>query len=134
MATIEQITTRKTRSELLAIGSVLLAVAVFIVALQVRATPGAGENRSSVKVDPEKIRWQVKFLASDFLEGRGMGQRGSDLAAEYIATQFALEGLKPAGENNTYFQKVPMVGVKTLPETTFSLAPNSGDALSLKNL
>jgi Zn-dependent M28 family amino/carboxypeptidase len=63
-----------------------------------------------------------------------MGQRGSDLAAEYIATQFALEGLKPAGENGTYFQKVPMVGVKTLPETTFSLAPNSGDAISLKNL
>ncbi|HET8923088.1 MAG TPA: M28 family peptidase [Candidatus Acidoferrum sp.] len=88
----------------------------------------------TVAIDPEKIRAQVKFLGSDFLEGRGMGQRGGDLAAEYIATQFALEGLKPAGENGTYFQTVPMVGVKTLPETTFSVAPNNGATLPLKNL
>ena len=89
---------------------------------------------SAVTIDPEKIRWQVRFLASDLLEGRGMGQRGSDLAAEYIATQFALEGLKPAGDNGTYFQKVPMVGVKTLPLTTFSLAANNGESTPLKSL
>lgn len=47
-------------------------------------------------VDPEKIRAHVKFLASDLLEGRGTGARGSDIAAEYIATQFALYGLQPA--------------------------------------
>jgi hypothetical protein len=88
----------------------------------------------TVVIDPEKIRAQVKFLSSDFLEGRGMGQRGGDLAAEYIATEFALEGLKPAGEKGTYFQKVPMVGVKTLPETTFALAASSGESISLKNL
>jgi hypothetical protein len=28
------------------------------------------------------------------LEGRGTGQRGGDIAAEYIATQFALNGLE----------------------------------------
>ncbi len=33
------------------------------------------------------------------------------LRREYIATQFALDGLKPAGDNGTYMQKVPMVGV-----------------------
>jgi hypothetical protein len=71
------------------------------------------------EIDKEKIRAHVKFLASDLLEGRGTGQRGGDIAAEYIATQFALYGLKPAGDNGTYFQDVPMVGVKTLAETTF---------------
>ena len=84
--------------------------------------------------DAEKIRAHVKFLSSDLLEGRGMGQRGGDIAAEYIATQFALDGLKPAGEHGTYFQEVPMVGVTTLPETTFSLVPKNGEALQLKNL
>ena len=73
------------------------------------------------KIDPEHIRAHVRFLASDLLEGRGTGQRGGDIAAEYIATQFALYGLKPAGDNGTYMQKVPMVGITTLPETTFSL-------------
>ena len=80
-----------------------------------------------------RIRAHVKFLSSDFLEGRGMGQRGSDIAAEYIATQFALDGLKPAGDHGSYFQTVPMVTMSTLPETTASLVPKSGDPLQLKN-
>jgi len=84
--------------------------------------------------DAEKIRAHVKFLASDLLEGRGTGQRGGDIAAEYIATQFALDGLKPAGDDGTYFQNVPMVGVKTLAGTSFQLAPASGDAVTLKTL
>jgi TonB family protein len=113
--------------------AVLLAVVPVLTAQKNEKTEGRLVV-SSVGIDPEKIRAQVKFLASDFLEGRGMGQRGGDLAAEYIATQFALEGLKPAGENGTYFQTVPMVGVKTLPGTTFALAPNSGEAIAMKNL
>jgi Zn-dependent M28 family amino/carboxypeptidase len=86
------------------------------------------------KIDPERIRAHVRFLASDLLEGRGTGQRGGDIAAEYIATQFALDGLKPAGDNGTYLQRVPMVGITPLPQTTFSLASPRGDARDLKVL
>jgi len=42
------------------------------------------------KIDPEHIRAHVRFLSHDLLEGRGTGQRGGDIAAEYIATQFWL--------------------------------------------
>jgi Zn-dependent M28 family amino/carboxypeptidase len=83
-------------------------------------------------IDPERIRAQVRFLSHDLLEGRGTGQRGGDIAAEYIATQFALYGLKPAGDNGSYLQKVPMVGLETQPDTTFSIVPGSGDVMSLK--
>src|SRR5450759_3765791 len=72
-------------------------------------------------IDPQRIRAHVKFLASDLLEGRGTGQRGGDIAAEYISTMFASYGLKPRGDNGTYMQKVPMVGVTTKPESTFTL-------------
>jgi Zn-dependent M28 family amino/carboxypeptidase len=84
--------------------------------------------------DAEKIRAHVKFLSSDLLEGRGTGQRGGDIAAEYIGTQFALYGLKPVGDDGTFFQNVPMVSVHTLPATTFKLVPKSGEPLALKNL
>src|SRR3954463_5978820 len=57
-------------------------------------------------IDPERLRAHVRFLSHDLLEGRGTGQRGGDVAAQYIATQFALYGLKPAGDNGTYMQKV----------------------------
>src|SRR5499433_1267195 len=68
------------------------------------------------KIDPERIRAHVRFLAHDLLEGRGTGQRGGDIAAEYIAAQFAVYGLKPGGDNGTYMQRVPMVGVTPAPE------------------
>ena len=34
-------------------------------------------------IDPERIRAHVRFLADDLLEGRGTGQRGGDIAAQY---------------------------------------------------
>jgi Zn-dependent M28 family amino/carboxypeptidase len=86
------------------------------------------------KIDSERIRAHVRFLAHDLLEGRGTGQRGGDIAAEYIATQFALYGLKPAGDNGSFMQKVPLVGITPAPETTFSLIPASGAAMHLKPL
>ena len=85
-------------------------------------------------IKPENIETHVRFLSHDLLEGRGTGQRGGDLAAEYIATQFALYGLKPAGEKGTYMQKVPMVGITPGADTRFSLAPASGRATDLKPL
>ena len=85
-------------------------------------------------INPERIRAQVRFLSHDLLEGRGTGQRGGDIAAEYIGTQFALDGLKPAGDNGSYMQKVPLVGITTMPGTTFSLAPDHGAAMDLKPL
>jgi len=85
-------------------------------------------------ISPEHIRWHVRFLSHDLLEGRGTGQRGGDIAAEYIATQFAEYGLKPAGDHGTYMQKVPLVGITTLPETQFSLVPRQGETMNLKPL
>ena len=85
-------------------------------------------------IDPEHIRWHVRFLSHDLLEGRGTGQRGGDIAAEYIATQFAEYGLKPAGDNGSYLQKVPLVGITTLPQTQFVLSPKQGSPMDLKPL
>jgi Zn-dependent M28 family amino/carboxypeptidase len=78
------------------------------------------------KIDPERIRAHVRFLSHDLLEGRGTGQRGGDISAEYIGTQFALYGLKPVGDNGTYLQKVPMVGITPAAETVFSLVSSKG--------
>ncbi|HUQ50050.1 MAG TPA: M28 family peptidase [Terriglobales bacterium] len=82
-------------------------------------------------VKEKHIRQHVRFLSHDLLEGRGTGQRGGDIAAEYMATQFALYGLKPAGDNGTYMQKVPLVGLTTQPQSTFTLAPAKSPAMKL---
>jgi Zn-dependent M28 family amino/carboxypeptidase len=103
----------------------------------VAATPAqlglaAGVMAAMQGIDAQRIGAHVKFLANDLLEGRGTGTRGSDIAANYIATQFALYGLKPAGDDGGYLQKVAFTGVHTLPGTTASLQPEHGGALKLK--
>jgi Zn-dependent M28 family amino/carboxypeptidase len=98
------------------------------------ASAAAGVPPIMNQIDPEKIRAHVKFLSSDLLEGRGTGQRGGDIAAEYIATQLQLYGLKPAGDNGSYMQKVPMVGIQTLPEqTSFEITGGRSDAARLRH-
>ncbi|HYH00342.1 MAG TPA: M28 family metallopeptidase [Terriglobales bacterium] len=94
------------------------------------AVPAAA-NASLKLVDPQRIRAHVKFLSSDLLEGRGTGQRGGNLTVEYIATQLALNNVKPAGDRGTYLQKVPMVGLTTSPESKFSLIPVNGQPINL---
>lgn len=46
----------------------------------------------------------VRYLADDLLEGRAVATRGERCAGDYIAAQFAAIGLRPAGENGSWFQ------------------------------
>ena len=82
-------------------------------------------------ISADRIRAHVKFLSSDLLEGRGPGTRGGDLATEYIATQFALSGLKPAGDGGTFFQQVPLIGIETERSAQLS-ASKGGETLEFK--
>ncbi len=84
-------------------------------------------------VSADRIRADVKFLSSDLLEGRGVGTRGGQLATEFIANQFAIAGAKPAGDNGTYYQKVPLVGVETQPDSELAAVAN-GRTVPLKYL
>src|SRR5262249_43924741 len=61
----------------------------------------AAEEPSAVEA---RMRKDITFLASDECEGRGVGTKGIGLAAEYIASQFRMAGLKPAGADGSYFQ------------------------------
>jgi len=83
------------------------------------------------EISGDRIRAHVKFLASDLLEGRGVGTRGGQLATEYLAAQFALVGAKPAGDHGTYFQAVPLVGVEPQPDSQLS-AVGRGTTLPLR--
>ena len=82
---------------------------------QVKGLPPAA-SAVAESIDAERIRAHVRFLSLDLLEGRGPGTRGAELAAEYIATQFALAGVQPAGDQGTFFQKVPLFAVHTIEE------------------
>jgi Zn-dependent M28 family amino/carboxypeptidase len=112
-------------------GWVLVAGLLGAVAARAQG-PVTGIQKAEANVNPENIRAQVKFISDDLLEGRYPGLRGGELAAKYVATQFALYGLKPAGDDGTYFQQINFVGMKVKPaETAFSVL-GKGSAMKLK--
>jgi Zn-dependent M28 family amino/carboxypeptidase len=111
----------------------VLALALVALAPAVHAQVPANVKQAEASIDAERIRAHVRFLADDLLEGRGPGVRGGNLAAEYIATEFAVEGLQPAGDNGTYFQQIDFFGMTVKREqTTFVLLPKTGPAMDLR--
>jgi hypothetical protein len=55
-------------------------------------------------ITPTDLRAHLEFIASDELEGRDTPSRGLDLAGMYIVSHLQRWGVKPAGENGTYYQ------------------------------
>ncbi len=80
-----------------AFGAPLLAVGLILCGCR-GAQPAAAPGSQRPAPDTGRIRQDVKYLASDALEGRGTGTRGNDMAAAYIARRFGELGLTaPSG-------------------------------------
>lgn len=52
------------------------------------------------------LKADLFFLASDDLKGRNAGSSEDHIATDYIAAKFMRLGLKPVGDNGTYFQNM----------------------------
>ena len=72
--------------------------------------------RAARAVDSNSFRAHFEFLADDALEGRRPGTRGAELTAKYLAAQFRRLGLEPAGEDGTFYHKVPIITLTPSPE------------------
>ena len=79
-------------------------------------------DETSAAIRPEALRADMRFLADDLLEGRGTGTRGHEIAAKFMASEFEAMGLEPAGDDESYFQSVPLRAIEPDQEhTTLSL-------------
>ena len=70
----------------------------------------AATAQSQQEPDVATTAWwaQTTALSSDSMDGRDTGTESYERAAKYVADQFKAAGLKPAGDNGTFFQRVPM--------------------------
>jgi hypothetical protein len=69
------------------------------------ATWDAGPT--SADISASDLRTRLYAFAHDSMMGRRIGEPGNVKGTEYIAREFARLGLRPAGENGTYFQPLP---------------------------
>jgi len=70
-------------------------------------------------ITPDGLLAHIKTLASDEFEGRAPGSKGEELSIKYIADQFKAIGLSPGNPDGTYFQEVPLAGIKSAPTASF---------------
>ncbi|MBA2564036.1 MAG: hypothetical protein H0V09_01265, partial [Gemmatimonadetes bacterium] len=79
----------------------------------VRGGAGAGEDTHAASpargLEPADLRERLLIFASDSMGGREAGTRGNVKATEYLASEAERIGLRPAGENGTWFQQIPLV-------------------------
>ena len=79
----------------------ILITALLIGAAAVHAAPG--------DIDADRLLDHIKFLASDDLKGRASGSPELERAAEYIAQQFRAIGLRPGGDDGSWFQPFELI-------------------------
>src|SRR5689334_4097777 len=108
------------KNVMLAVG---FAAALALIGTRAVSADGDPADEAMAAIRPESIRADMRFLADDLLEGRGTGTRGHEIAAKFVAAQFEAMGLEPAGENGTYFQRVPLRSIRAdEKQTTLTVA------------
>ncbi|MBO0939996.1 M28 family peptidase [Fibrella sp. HMF5335] len=96
------------------------AAALALLATQTPSLAQKPAKRATVAVSPSstaspeekltksELENHLRFIASDELQGRRTGSPGNMIAARYLAEQFRMLGLKPAGDNDSYYQRVDL--------------------------
>ncbi len=81
--------------------------------------------------DQAAMKAHVVFLASDAMAGRNTGSPEFDIAAQYVAAQFFAQGLRPAGDNGSYLQRVPLINYKPADQGSFAVTLKGGERVTL---
>lgn len=79
---------------------------------------------SAPPIQATDLRQWLTYLASDELEGRRTFSEGLGLAAAYIAGELKSMGVKPGGDNGSYFQRVAVLGVKSTNRSSLTVEVN----------
>lgn len=95
------LTTFCLRARLANAGRALALTALFALA--------APSQQPADLIQTADLRADIFFLASPDLAGREAGSTGDHVATDFIAAEFMRLGLKPVGDNGTYFQKMELV-------------------------
>jgi len=86
--------------------------------------PSRTLDRAAATITTADVARRVRIIADDSMQGRDTPSRGLELTAQYIADEFRRLGLKPGGEDGTWFQRYPIT------RRRFDLAGSSVTALA----
>ncbi|MBL8544932.1 MAG: M28 family peptidase [Hyphomonadaceae bacterium] len=91
----------------------------------------------SAAPDAQTAAWwrTTAALSGDDMEGRDTGSPGYDRAAAYVADRFQRAGLRPAGDGDTYFQRIRFRDIEVMGDgTSFNVTYANGATRALRFL
>src|SRR5690606_9156343 len=80
----------------------------------------------------QRIEADVRALADDAMEGRETGTAGYARASDHVARRFAEIGLEPAGDDGTFFQRVPLLQATRAREGAKFVVDRGGRSIELR--
>ena len=75
---------------------------------------------TSAAITAADLKTRLYIFAADSMEGRETGTRGHIKATNYIDAELKKLGLKPMGDNGTFFQTVPVIRRSLDPSSTLT--------------
>ena len=72
-------------------------------------------------ITPDGLLAHVKVLSSDEFEGRAPGSHGEELSVQYLSGEMRKLKLAPGNPDGSYIQEVPLAGILTAPQASFSV-------------
>jgi hypothetical protein len=99
-------------------------ITLSLLAAGVGAQPEGPARGGPHSIDAAELKDWLSYVASDELEGRQVYTEGLGLAAAYIADHLKTWGVKPGGEDGSYFQTVKVRGVRTSSNASVTLEVN----------
>ncbi len=84
-------------------------------------------NAQTEKESITYLKSNLEFLASDELEGREATTRGEKVASLFIAQELQKYGVKPFGDEGTYFQNFNMAVGSVAKSSIVTITGNSGE-------
>jgi hypothetical protein len=102
--------------------------AILAVVLTASAVPAASlgvdlfaQAKGKATIQEKDLREWLTYLSSDELQGRQLFTEGYGNAAQFVAERLREVGVKPMGENGTYFQIVKQKGYRITNNSTVTV-------------
>jgi len=80
--------------------------------MAVKVVPNLTPDEAANTITGPQTQARIAFLASDEMRGRNTPSPELEVAADYLATEFASFGLQPAGDAGGFLQRYPYTQVK----------------------
>ena len=115
-----------------ALSLVITATAIIGVTLAAQG-PDPAKGVKYARINADELKEWLGYLASDELQGRQVFTEGYGLAASYVADHLKTWAVKPAGDDNSYFERVRIRGYKVTRNSSVTVMSANGTSTTFKH-